>query len=70
MSDKAYFGVSGTVFGLVAVAHLVRVVYQMPLHVGDWTFPVWASWGSFVVASALSVWAFRLLLRQPIGNRP
>ncbi len=61
MSSKAYFVVSGTVFGLVAVAHLVRVVYQVRIHVGDWAFPMWASWGGFVVAVALCVWAFRLL---------
>jgi hypothetical protein len=61
MSSKAYFVVSGTIFGLVAAAHLVRVVYQVPVHVGDWAFPMWASWGGFVVAGALCVWAFRLL---------
>ena len=61
MSNKAYFVVSGTIFGLVAVVHLVRVVYQMPVHVGDWAFPVWPLWGGLVVAGALCVWAFRLL---------
>jgi hypothetical protein len=61
MSSKAYFVVSGTIFGLVAVAHLVRVVYQMPVQVGAWAFPMWLSWGGLVVAGALCVWAFRLL---------
>ena len=61
MSSKVYFVVSGTIFGLVAVAHLLRVVYQVPVRFGDWAFPMWASWGGFVVAGALCVWAFRLL---------
>ncbi len=53
MSNSAYFLVSGTIFGLVAVAHLVRVVYQMPVQVGEWAFPMWLSWGGLVVAGVL-----------------
>ena len=63
MSSRAYFIVSGTIFGLVAVAHLVRVVYQMPVQVGEWAFPMWLSWCGLVVAGALCVWGFRLLRR-------
>ena len=63
MSSKAYFVISGTIFGLVALAHLLRVVYQVPVHVGDWAFPMWLSWAGFVVPVALCVWAFWLLRR-------
>ena len=61
MSSKAYFLVSGTIFGLMAVAHLVRVFYEVLVHVGGWAFPVWAAWGGFVMAGALGAWASRLL---------
>ena len=61
MSSKVYFVISGVIFGLVALAHLFRVIYQMPVQVGDWAFPVWLSWGGLVVAGVLCVWAFRLL---------
>jgi hypothetical protein len=61
MSSKAYFVISGTIFGLVALAHLLRVVYQMPVHAGDWAFPMWLSWSGFAVAGALCVWGFHLL---------
>jgi uncharacterized membrane protein YhdT len=30
-------------FTLVAVAHLLRVVYAVPVTVGIWEIPVWAS---------------------------
>ena len=63
MNSKAYFVISGTIFGLVALAHLLRVVYQTPIHVGTWAFPMWLSWVGFVLAGVLSVWAFRLLRR-------
>ena len=61
MNSKAYFVVSGVIFGLVAVAHLVRVVYQMLVQIGGWFFPQWLSWAGVVVAGALCAWAFRLL---------
>ncbi len=63
MSRKAYFVVSGTIFGLSAVVHLARVVYQVPIHVGDRAIPVWPSWGGLVVTGVLCAWAFRLLRR-------
>ena len=44
-------------FGLVALAHLLRVVYQMPVCVGDWAVPMWLSWGGVAVADALCAWA-------------
>ena len=63
MGSKIYFVVSGSIFGLVALAHLVRVVYQMPVQAGTWALPMWPSWGGLVVAGALCVWAFWLLRR-------
>jgi hypothetical protein len=55
MSRKIYLAISGTIFGSVAVAHLFRVVYQVSVHVGDQTFPMWLSWRGFAVADALCV---------------
>ena len=63
MSSKPYFFISGTIFGMVALAHLLRVVSQVQVHVGDWAFPMWLSWGGFAVAGALWAWAFWLLRR-------
>ena len=63
MNSKAYFVISGTIFGLVALAHLLRVDYQIPINVGDWAFQMWLSWGGFAVAGALWAWAYWLLRR-------
>ena len=63
MSSKPYFFISGTIFGMVALAHVLRVVSQVQVHVGDWAFPMWLSWGGFAVAGALWAWAFWLLRR-------
>ncbi len=63
MSRNKYQVVSGVVFALVACLHLARVIYGWQVHIETWTAPLWLSWGGFVVAGALSIWAFRLLGR-------
>ena len=57
MSSK-YVVVSGVVFGLVALAQVVRALNQVPVHLGSFEVPVWASWVAAVVAGSLCVWAF------------
>jgi hypothetical protein len=58
MSGK-YLVVSGAVFGIVAVLQVARAVMQLPVHVGSFEIPVFASWVAAVVAGSLCVWAFR-----------
>ncbi len=58
MTNK-YVVVSGVIFGLVAVAHVVRALGQVPVQLGSSAIPIWASWVAAVVAGALCVWAFR-----------
>ena len=54
-----YVVVSGLVFGLIALLQASRALTQLPVHVGSFEVPVWASWVAVVVAGALSAWAFR-----------
>jgi hypothetical protein len=61
MCLSAYLVVSGIIFGLVAVLHLVRLVRKMPVQLGGWAFPMRLSWGGLVVAAILCAWAFSLL---------
>ena len=50
-SNKVYLVLSGTIFFLVAMLHLLRLVYQWPILVGTWTVPHWVSYVGFPVAS-------------------
>ncbi len=59
MNDSGYHNVSGSVFGLMAVGHLVRAVMQVPAQLGSTVIPVWISWIGAVAAGALCVWACR-----------
>jgi hypothetical protein len=60
MRARAYLFLSGTIFGAVALLHLVRVVNHWASQVGPWSVPLWVSWGGTLVPAALCLWAFRL----------
>ena len=56
---QSYFQISGTVFGIVALAHAIRVLQQWPAQVAGWTVPMWVSVVAAVLAGVLAIWAFR-----------
>lgn len=61
MSQKAFFGMSGTIFGIVALLHLARIIYGWPAQIGTFIVPTWVSWLSLLVAGYLAITAFILL---------
>ena len=54
-----YASVSGAIFGVIALAHVYRVVTGTPILLGSSAVPLWASWVAALAAGALCVWAFR-----------
>ena len=60
MSAKRYCILSGVLFGLIALAHLLRLVNQTPAQLGSWTVPFWLSWLGLIVPGFLCIWALRL----------
>ena len=60
MSSRTYLVISGAVFGIVAVLHLLRVVNGWAMVVGPWSAPMWVSWFGTFVPALLCAWAFRL----------
>lgn len=56
-----YLQVSGTLFGLIALGHLLRLLYRTPAEVAQWVVPLWVSVIGFVLTAALALWAFRLV---------
>jgi len=63
MNRKCYLLVSGTVFGLVALLHLIRVLNGWPMELGPWSVPLWASVCGTLGPGFLSGWAFRLAVK-------
>ena len=54
-----YVVVSGVLFGVVAVLHVVRALYQWRVQIGGLDVPVWGSWVGVDVAGTLCIWAFQ-----------
>lgn len=63
MDHKGYCIFSGVLFALVALAHLFRVVYGVPVQVDGFELPMFVSWIGFIVPAGLAFWAFRLSRR-------
>ncbi len=51
--------VAATVFGIVALLHLLRAISGLSLNIGTYSLPAWASWVAFVGAGALCVWGWK-----------
>ena len=65
---KAYLVVTRTLFALIALFHLTRVLTHSSAVIGGWVAPIWVSGLGFVVAGALSVWSAQLSRRLPQGG--
>ncbi len=60
MGHKNYCVVSGVLFSVVALAHLLRIVNGMSIQIDDFAVPMLASWIGLVVPAGLAFWAFRI----------
>ena len=65
VNARTYVVISGVIFGLVAVIHLLRAVNGWTFELGPVSVPVGASWVGFVVIAALCAWAIRLVSAKP-----
>jgi len=52
--------VAGTVFGLMSLAQLVRLVIRPDVLVAGHTMPLWPSALAFVILGGLSLWMWKL----------
>ena len=60
---RAYLQISGVIFGIIGVLHVVRLLFDWPAEVSGWAVPLWISWMAILAAATLSFWAFHLLSR-------
>jgi len=60
LSLKLYLLVSGSIFFLVGVLHLLRLVYRWPIVLGTYPVPYVLSFIGFPVATGYAIWAFFL----------
>ena len=62
---RAYLQISGVLFGIIAVIHLLRLFRHWPVDLAGHPVPLWVSWLGLVLAGGLSIWAFRLMRSFP-----
>ena len=64
---QTYLQISGTLFGLIAVGHLLRLFRHWPVDLAGYAVPLWVSWIGLLLTGGLSVWALRLVRAMPRG---
>ena len=64
LRERTYLLVAGIVFGVVALAHLMRIFAGADLTIGSWGVPVWLSWVGVVATTYLSYMSFSLGTRM------
>ena len=60
MDQRTYNAVTGALFLIVALLHLLRIVFGWSAVIGGLAIPIWASWLALVVTGALAYFGFRL----------
>jgi hypothetical protein len=52
--------VTGTIFGVVALLHLLRIASGVQVIIGDFLLPLWVNWMGLIVTAFLCLWLWRL----------
>ena len=64
LREHTFLVMAGVVFGVVAIAHFMRVLFNMDLTLFGWQAPIWLSWIGTVAAAYLSYMSFHLAVAQ------
>ena len=68
MSQRIFLLIAGVVFGLVALAHVLRIVLGWSIVIQDLSVPMWASWIAVIVMGYLAYEGFRLARKPSAGT--
>ena len=64
MNRRSYCVVTGIIFIVIALLHLLRIIYHWRVVIGLWSAPDWISWVALVVAGYLGYEGIRLARRS------
>ena len=62
--ERTYLLITGIVFSVIALAHLVRVLYQTDIIVYGWEVPIFLSWIGIAIATYLAFSSFYFMTRS------
>ncbi len=60
MDQKTFSLISGFIFLLIAILHVLRIVYALDAVIGGWEVPKWISWVAIAVGAYLGYEGLRL----------
>jgi hypothetical protein len=58
LSRKIYMMVTATLFLVVAIMHLLRIIFGWQVEIGSLSIPFWVSWLGALVTGALGYFGF------------
>lgn len=58
--QKMYLKLTGLIFSIVAILHLLRLIFRWDVVLGDWEVPIWISFVGVVGGGFLAYTAFKL----------
>jgi len=61
--NKVGLRIAGTVFGLVAVIHFLRILTGISVLIGDWILPLWINWMGLAGTGCLCIWLWRMSVK-------
>ena len=64
LDQRAYNTITAAIFAVIAVLHLLRIIFGWPAQIGGLDIPLWASWLALVVTGALAYFGFRQNVRR------
>ena len=54
MKQQTYNSVTGFIFLVLTLMHLLRLLNDWPARINTWTMPMWVSWLTLIVAGYLA----------------
>ena len=58
LNRKTYMTLTATLFLVVAIMHLLRIIFGWQVEIGGLSIPFWVSWLAPLVAGALAYFGF------------
>lgn len=58
MTHKSYTLIVSVIFVVIAILHLLRIVFRWDVMIGGWLVPQWVSWVAVIFAAYLGYEGF------------
>jgi hypothetical protein len=64
MNSKIFWlRIAGTIFGIVAIVHLLRIITGVPVLIGGRSLPIWVNWFGLGATGFLCLWLWMMSIK-------